>query len=148
MRKYSTPTRRVTGRRNSLHLIGAMIVISSAAQVSALVRAARCWVCGFLHDFRTGRHGELSRWIHHRPGPPATSKNTERSTADSRSVTHDSDHTAHQHTRVRTENRAACPRASPQTTSTSKDESRLPSTGQLASYEAYEDSTSQHPCCC
>ena len=52
-------------------MIGAMIVISSAAQVSALVRAARCWVCGFLHDFRTGRHGELSRWIHHRPGPPA-----------------------------------------------------------------------------
>ena len=43
-----------------------------------------------------------------------SSKNTERSTADSRSVILDSDHTAHQHTRVRTENRAACPRASPE----------------------------------
>ena len=50
------------------------------------------------------------------PSSRPSSKNTERSTADSRSVTLDSDHTAHQHTRVRTEKRAACPRASPQTT--------------------------------
>ena len=78
-----------------------------------------------------------------------SSKNTERSTADSRSVILDSDHTAHPTlaSELRTERLALAPVLSPQTTST-KDESRLPSTGQLASYEAYEDSTSQHPCCC
>ena len=77
-----------------------------------------CWVCGFLPCFLqilgpVGTLGELSRWIHHVPALQQEHRALHRrlSLRHSRQRPHSSPDT-----RVRTENRAACPRASPEST--------------------------------